>query len=342
MVATTLPQKKPGLGMLAANSTEMNKLKDLGVQDVKHSIRSTFGQGFIVRNSMTTANSPALIATILSDSVIQSRDRSGVVRRFGRVEPLTDHKRSVPILDRGTPTVHHVDEGGVVAASDVTFGKVNLTGRLASVRMVMSTEVVEDAPSFMSRIVSQAGLALARDEDRACFVGDGTLASNGVVGIAHALLASAIVTGPATVNALTLEQFSDAMEMLPEFDAEPPRWFMSRSVFAKSAGLLQSGAGVLLPPGSDADAYFLGHPVTFVPSMARSNAGSGETVALFGHLDLAGVLGANEGVKIRESAESADDTFQVMVTSRYSFVCHDVGTATPTDPSGSMVGIQLS
>ncbi|MCO8124501.1 phage major capsid protein [Stieleria sp. TO1_6] len=288
-----------------------------------------------------------LAARTLSGIVIHYAAQNGVVRRFGNVANITPSMNAIPIVDSNSLEVSHVARLETKDPGDTTprLKLVDPNPSKTYVRYIFSDELLEDSVALLNAMAKGAGNAIASDEDRNAFIGDGSESSGFVVGIVDALQASSLqsaATGNTSVDTLDIDDFLNVSEKLPELDAEKPRWFMSRSAYTKSVLRLAGADALTQSSPDDADGWLLNHRVHFIPGMPSADAAAGSTVALFGHLDQATVLGDYGDLRVTEHEIFSTCQTAVSIRKMSDFVCWDQGSTDPNDPAGAIVGLQLA
>ncbi|WP_182865029.1 phage major capsid protein [Stieleria mannarensis] len=309
--------------------------------------------GILAALRANTQHAPAnsfevLIQESVTQAVIHQSSNVSVVRRFGNVQQISATTNNYPYLKSRTPTVGHYPRlsSSTIADSDFEMGSAMMEASKRTCNAKMSTELFEDGLDVVSAIATQFGAALGKETDRIAFSGDESQSDGYVQGITNALRASSLhtaATGNTSVTTLDVDDFVDTMEKLPEFaDSDKPRWFMSRSAYAKSVLRLAGASALTQPVPDDADGVLLNHKVHFVPGMADKDAAAGSVVAVFGHLALGTILG-DQGPLKWQSVELFDTDQVVMKLRKFDdFVCWDRGTDEATDPAGSLVGLKLA
>jgi HK97 family phage major capsid protein len=260
------------------------------------------------------------------------------------VWPIAHGSLQVPKRAGGF-TVYHPGENQSITQSDTTLSMVELTPRKAAILTAIPNELSEDAlPILADFLTNEMAYAFAVDEDNAGFLGDGTNAYNGVVGLANALAAGSFVTATSqtSLGALTLASFNSVVGAVKEYPGMQPAWYMSKpAYFASAARLKDAGGGnnnADLASGSGQS--FLGYPVVFTQNLPGLTATTGSKVAYFGDLSLACAMGDSRTFNIQSDSSVffASDQIAIRATSRYDIQVHDRGT---TSTSGAVVGLIL-
>lgn len=257
--------------------------------------------GFLVEDEVTAA-------------VYRQLQQVGVMRRFAYQVPMnTDTAKQAVIHD---PTAAEISEGNLLSETDATLSQASLIAKKFCCRLLVSTELREDAVSgFEQSLVDSAASALAYAEDNYAFNdatdGLGTKVTQTVVGIG-ATLDDWIAMISATKHLATTER---------------PRWYMAAPTYAVAL-TLAGAAGTQALPGSGDDGYFLGAPVTLVPSLPVAGGASGAAIAFYGYLGGVAAFG-DRSVSARWLSElaAANDQFTLISISRVAFDVHDADGA---------------
>ncbi|WP_461508519.1 phage major capsid protein [Rhodopirellula baltica] len=292
-----------------------------------------------------------MIPRRLSEMIIEEIPRHGVVRRFGRTQDIGEVVPIVRVMKSLVPFVQHKARRDNRQIADIegnlTTG-IQLDPNIDFVKFSLSMEVVEDARDLMDALAVASARALAAKEDQNAFVGDESQDSGFTLGICNALKASSIYQSQNTpdvdetsVGVLTFDDFLQTQAMLPEFASNKPRWYMSRAFYTMACLRLYgaSGAGMAVP--EDADGMLLNHPVNFIPGMPGADAATGDVAAVFGHLELATVLGYDGDVRFKSAPDWDTDEARFMAKQWTDFRVWDAGSADETKPAGSLVGLKL-
>ncbi len=104
--------------------------------------------------------------------------------------PVSTDTFSYPKQTSGT-TVYYPGEEGSITASDLDFGRVNLTMKKRAIYSLVSNELKDDAMvSIVDLLAQDMGYQFALKEDSEGIIGDGTSTYGGVQGIRPALIAA--------------------------------------------------------------------------------------------------------------------------------------------------------
>jgi HK97 family phage major capsid protein len=192
--------------------------------------------------------------------------------------------------------------------------------------------------SMAEEIAVEAALAHALAADEAGFLGDGTGAYHGVVGLANALAAGSVVTAAAgqnTAATITIAMFQEALGKLPEFAGINPAWFVSKPVWSNVMGRLQLALGGNNKEdlGQGPVTQFLGYPVVFSEVLPKT-IGASTKFGYFGDLRMASTLGLRRNFELVGDVSRYFETDEIgfRSTMRWDYNVHERGDASNPGP----------
>lgn len=299
--------------------------------------------GWKITASQTEGSGPAggfLVPAPLAQTIIDVRETVGVARRIARIMPMTSDTLDMPRREGGL-TVVYPGEGGLITASDKTWGQIAFIAKKRAVANQISQELVDDALiSVVDDAVSEMAYALADQEDAEMILGDGTATYGGETGLISAIGAAGVVDAAAghdTWAELDATDFSSVMGALPDKYGRMPVWVCSRNFYYTSMfKLLISGGGNTISTLEQGNsqfgpntAGFLGSPVYFTDKMPKTTAAA-TICALYGTFEMGVIIGDRMGIAIGRSDEYAflNDLTTLKATSRYDINVHAPGDAT--------------
>jgi HK97 family phage major capsid protein len=294
-----------------------------------------------VTNALQT-NDPTgagvLVPTEFVNSVIRLVLSYGVIPQYAFVrlmasDTLTQSRRLTGMK------AYPVGESKEFTQSQATYGPINLVARKWGTLTKVSSELSEDATiSMAEEIATEAALAHALAADEAGFLGDGTAAYHGVLGLANVLKAGSVVTAAAgqnTAAAITIAMFQEALGKLPEFPGINPVWFVSKSVWANVMGRLQLAAGGNNKEdlGQGPVTQFLGYPVVFSEVLPKT-IGASTKFGYFGDLRMASTLGMRRDFRLVGDVSRYFETDEIgfRSTMRWDYNIHEQGDASNAGP----------
>jgi len=280
-------------------------------------------------------------------AIMVSRQETGALRKLARIVKMDSDTLAYPKQTAGT-TVYYPGEEGSITASDLDFGRVNLTAKKRAIYSLVSNELRDDsAVSIMDLLAQDMGHQLALKEDAEGIAGDGTSTYGGVQGIRPAVIAAtASVFTPSADedewSELTYPTFAGVMATLPAKYrvAKNLKWLCSPAfkwaVMDRLAIASNGAVSQVFVDGIPQD-RFLGYEVVVSDDMPSTTAVS-QVCAIFGNFDRAVLLGERTEVRIATSEHIAFQTDQTAVraTVRYDVAVHEQGD---TSTAGSIVGL---
>lgn len=300
----------------------------------------------------------ALVPPELDRMLIRLVERNGVFRRNARVRLMTRDLRAMPRRTGGA-TVGWAVEGGTITESQPSFDNVNLAAKKLIALCIASSELIEDAAiSIADEIGFEIGIAFARAEDQAGFVGDGSPTYGGITGATQKLkglsatianIAGVVVASGNLFSEFVLGDFVKVAALLPDYaDTPSTAWYCHRNFYygtvvplvLAAAGAAASSLAGVSPDGLP---LFLGLPVNFTNAMPKTDANS-QIPILLGDLSLAATLGDRRTRTLFTDPYtlSGNDQVQMRGTERADIVIHEVGNATSVAADkapGAIVGL---
>jgi HK97 family phage major capsid protein len=246
--------------------------------------------------------------------------------------------------------VYSPGEGGEIDESDMGGGQVNLVPRKLACLARYSSELEEDCIAALGELVGQSiARSMARAEDLAGFLGDGTStywSFQGIVGALRAVdetianIKSLVVGSGNAYSELTLADFRKVCGILPMSADMGARWFMHKSFFynvvlpllwAETAGQPIIGTPTYFEQGPSK--FLLGYPVEFTPAMPKAEANS-QICALLADLRLGAFLGERRTLNIARSdhVHFSTDEIAIRGLERISINAYGVGDTTDAGP----------
>ena len=255
----------------------------------------------------------------LSGEIIRLVEEFGVYPQYAKRVSMNSDTLVFPRRTGGL-TARPVGENVEVSASDVTFDNVELNAKIWGVANRTPNSLLEDSViNLADAMAVETAQSFSEAFDNSGFIGDGTLAYHGTLGICTKILQSAYsasvvtATSNTTFGDLTMKNFTDTLARLPLFARNRnARWFISPAGWGAAMLRLamlpggSSGAG-----GNSSDNVaagfgetFLGYPVTLVQPMQSALTGTTGTVAaLFGDLSQAALFGERRAISIKTAPE---------------------------------------
>jgi HK97 family phage major capsid protein len=291
-----------------------------------------------------------LVPEEMDSELVTLREEYGVFRREARTIPMSSDTRVVNKRTTGL-TANWIGEGAPITLSDQVFGSNKLVAKKLGVHTEISSELNEDSlVNLGDEAADEIAQAFAFAEDRAGFLGDGTSAFGGIVGLdtilSDATFQQADMGAVTTYATVALADLVAAFRKLPAWAASRNnlKIYCSKSAWHGVFERLMAAAGgntmQTLTAGIQAP-QFLGYPVVWTQVMPVTESG-GATFAFIGDLRLASYFGDRRQTAIDFSNSGgnawANDLIAVRATERLDIVNANVGSASA---SGAVIKLTL-
>jgi len=277
-------------------------------------------------------------------TIIDLRLQYGTFRRESKVVPMASDTKTVPRRVSGL-TAYYVGEGVEITESEMAWDQIRLTARKLAVMSKYSTEIDEDSiRSMADTLAGEMAYAMAKEEDEAGWIGDGTSTYGRMVGASvkindgnHSASIQTAVAGNTAFSTLDLADFEAMTGKLPDYADDNAKWYIHKAGWAASMLRLLNAAG-----GNTADViagtapkYFLGYPVVLVNVLNSTLTAQTSTVlALFGDLRKASTFGSRRGIRVDSTKDRywENDMIGIKATERYHINVHDLGDTSDAGP----------
>jgi HK97 family phage major capsid protein len=292
----------------------------------------------------------ALTSDELMTEIIRLVEEYGAFPQYAR--RLTMSSDTMIVARRtGGLAARPVGENSEVTASDVTFDNVELSAKIWGIANRVPNSLLEDSAIDLADLMAvETAQSFAESFDNAGFIGDGTSAYHGTVGIcvkillaAHAKSVVAAASGNPTFDTLDLTDFTNTVARLPVYARRNAAWYISPAGYGSSMLRLAMSAGGVSTQNIEGGFgnTFLGYPVRLVHSMESDLTGTaGEVLCLFGDMAQAATFGERRAVNIRTASERYIEYDQTLTfaTTRVAQVVHDLGSTTVAGPLVALKG----
>jgi len=301
------------------------------------------------------------VPNIVSSDLIYLREMYGVARRNSRIYPMSSDTLLVPSAT-GSTTVYYASEATAITDSQLTFAQVSLSAKKLAVLTIASKELGEDTVIDLGAALARdMAYAIAKEEDNACFNGDGTSTYGSITGILQAVYGlnatkaniAGVVVGTALSGAsfanFTLANFQALVAKLPTY-ADNAKWYMHKDLFFNGVAdkLIALGGNAIL---DIQNAYttaptLFGYPIEWVQNMPKTPAAT-TPVAILGDLTKGVAFGDRRAmtVEVSDQVKFVEDALTYKATERFAFNAHDVGNVNATASSrvpGSLIVLATS
>jgi len=294
-----------------------------------------------------------LVPTEFIPNLILLIEKYGVYRRNTLEWPMSGAEAIAPKLSSGL-TVYCPGAGVAPTPSDAAFRGVGLQAKKWITLTAIDSELDEDAAIAIGETVGfLIGQAFAQKEDAVGFLGDGTQAYFGHVGITGALRAvdatignikSLVVGAGNAYSELTLANFETLLGILPDYaDNGDAKWYAHRyfymTVMVKLALAAGGTSATEIIAGRGArEKTFLSYPVEYSSVMPKVE-GDSQICSIFGNLKLGSYMGDRRKLTIDQSKEVyfAEDQTGIRGTERVAPTVHGVGNTTNAGPITALI-----
>ena len=309
----------------------------------------------------TTTAGGFTVPEIVSSDLIWLREMYGVARRNSRIYPMSSDTLLVPSAT-GSTTVYYASEATAITDSQLTFAQVSLSAKKLAVLTIASKELGEDTVIDLGAALARdMAFAIAKEEDNACFNGDGTSTYGSITGILQAVYGlnatkaniAGVVVGAALSGAsfanFTLANFQAMVAKLPTY-ADQAKWYMHKDLFFNGVAdkLIALGGNAILDiqnAYTQAPTLF-GYPIEWVQNMPKTAAAT-TPVAILGDLSKGVAFGDRRAmtVEVSDQVKFVEDALTYKATERFAFNAHDVGNVSGTASArvpGSLIVLATS
>lgn len=307
-------------------------------------IKRCLNQGFTseVIQASSTVVAPGSILTFpqFADTFIRNVEEHGVFRQEALNWPMPTDTMLIPRRIGGI-TIVWEGEGDSLAETEPSIDLLRLLAKKLGGIHFMSNELREDenaAITLADLIMSEFSLAVAIEEDRIGFNGDGTGGSTpgfagffGVLGQARAALASETVDKTISVTGgsgddLTTEikkaklhQMTGAVHTWARPNA---KWYAHRTVVSDLNAIETTGGGPVVDFTDPNVKRILSYPVREVEGMPVSPSSASKPVIAFGDLRKSWIFGDKRSptLETSEHFKFQNDQLAIRMTARIGFL----------------------
>lgn len=303
--------------------------------------------GIKVLNEGIGSSGANLVPDVFVPTLINLKEQYGIFRRNAQIVPMTSDTQSWPVQS-GDVTMYYPGESGTIAASNITLGSAGLVAKKGAALQVLSSELSEDAAIAVAEIVAESmARTMAKGEDQAGFIGDGTSTYGGVRGVSARLLGvdttianikGLVVAAGNLFSEFTLASFESIIGKLPQYADANAKWYMHKYLYYTVAyALAMAKGGVtateVITGVVRGTPTLYGSPVEFVQVMPKADANS-QVAALYGDLRKAAFFGERRAFTMEQSRDYYFPTDQIGIrsTERFAINIHSVGDTTDEGP----------
>lgn len=318
-----------------------------------------FGQKVITApliktKAMGEVSDGTLVDSEISTVLLNKKTEYGVFAKNAMRVPMGAATSQLPYITDDL-LVYSPGEGNEINESDMGGGQVNLVPRKLACLARYSAELEEDCIAALGELVGQSiARSMAKAEDLAGFLGDGTStywAFQGICGALRAVNAtianikSLVVGSGNTYAELVLANFRQLCGILPVSAEANAKWFVSKSFFwnvmlpllwAETSGKPTIGIPEFFQVGPTK--YFLGFPVEYTPAMPKTEANS-QICAILGDLQQGVIIGERKSLSIARSDQFHFSTDEIAIRGleRIAINAYGVGDTTDAGPICALI-----
>lgn len=309
------------------------------------------GVGFKTMTEGNDASAGVLVPDFWEDAIWSLKEPRGIARQYARVTPMSRPTHQRIKFNTGA-NVYFVAEGTAPTASDLTYGFTTLSAKKLAHLTYVSYELADDAlVSVVDEITREAAYALADKEDQCLFVGDGTSAYGGVVGLRYAFqntleaaggtwatdadkakLASVVVAPTAAWSGITRDSLASLRGKVRQGQGNDYAYFTSSQfyydVMAKAAYAAGGVTATEIVNGVPQE-RFDGYPVVMVETMPSESAAN-DIPVYFGSMSSAVDFGDLKATTVETDKNIRTQIWEVVTTERFDINVHDIGNYNAT------------
>ncbi len=325
--------KQQGGGMRFLPQMPTSFIQEFGNQWAEQMKKLEKGDIFMQDLAGRQTPGSVLVHPEFSSMLIRNVEEHGTFRQNALIWPMGSDTVRIP---RRTGGVAVFWEGEATAGTetDPNFDLLGMTVKKMLMLHQMSSELsMDSAINLAALLVLEFALAIATEEDRIGFNGDGTGGNTpgfagftGVLGAAGN--ATAATADAAGVPILLLGDTGDISTLLVDEDElramtgllhtwsrGNAKWYMHRTVHADFDGIANA-AGPVVTYREGRSASIMGFQIVDVEGMPASPSGVGLNVAALGDLRKSWILGDRRSMEIETSEHFAFDTDQLTVRAK--------------------------
>ncbi len=295
----------------------------------------------------TTSTGGATVPEEFIPELIDLLEEYGVFRSFVRKVPMATDLQKWPKKESGV-TVIAPGEGGTITPSDLAFSNVTLVATKLAALTKISSELHEDSALALGSIIGDDMVrALAKAEDQAGFLGDGSATYFKFVGLVGAMSNNTItdtdsaITGGQVQAAghtwpdITIGNLRSLAGVMPvKFQAEA-RFYCSKIFYWTVLVPLVQAAGGLTQADMEGGIHhrLFGWPVEIVEVMPTATAVS-QFCLWFADLKSGAFFGDRRDFNIQQDSSVYFDSDQIAIrsTERFAINVYGVGSTTKAGP----------
>lgn len=271
------------------------------------------------QNETTSNEGGYFVPDVIDNKIIRVIEESGTARQEMFTFPMGKAKKIVmPTLSQAV-SIGWVDEGGVKPVSMAKFGTITLEAKQMAGITVLTNQLLEDANiKIGSFIVTLFGEAIAEEEDKQFWMGDGTI----FTGVYNATGATTytLENGKMNVTDLGYEDLINAKNAVPVTYLKKAKWYCHRSVLSQIEKMKDGAGQYIFNPALKT---LLGYPLVVIETApafdGTDNNDKDKTMLLFGNMKMA-MIGDKSGTQVKltdvGTITIGQDTFDLFQTNQ--------------------------
>lgn len=274
----------------------------------KHTLKSVLELRLHTTSTSDTPKAGYLLPKPFLAEVFVIVEQYGVARRNFMTIPMIS--KDLDLKNVSTKVVSYwTDEGSNITASDLVFAEGQLTNKKLAGLTSWTTELEEDMAISLLPVVAQLfAESIAKKEDEAAFIGDGSSTYGSFTGLGNLGSAEYVTggSGETTPAFLAEEDLRAAKNALSEARQVGAKWFMHRTVWDAICKLEDGGGNRIVQENlrNNAEKQLLGFPVETVEVMPTYTGASADTPFIILGNPMRALMGLRRGVTADISREA--------------------------------------
>lgn len=314
-------------------------LQDLGADFAEQMKKLDAGRIHVQDLGGSSVPGSVLVRPQFADTLIRNVEEHGKFRQNALIWPMGAETVYIPRRVSGV-SVYWEGEAEAASTTDPDFELLRMTAKKMLMLHKFSSELNEDsALSIADLVMFEFALAIAGEEDRIGFNGDGSGGNSpGFAGFTGVLGANntgtfepALVTGAAGDDLSTEVKHGKLRAMtglLPTWARAGAKWYMHRTVLADITAIEVANVALVTSFDVGLRKGIMGDPVVEVDQMPTSaSVSASEKFIAYGDLRKSWILGDRRSVELQTSEHYAFNTDQLAmrVSARVAFLMQHGG-----------------
>lgn len=249
-----------------------------------------------IKEMTTSTDSPSTGYTVDSELSAEIRHlvtEYGVARRESMTLQLS--KNSYKANDLTTDlSVYWVDEGSAISSDQVVLGQETLELKKLGVIASLTSELLADEEIDLFGFISgRVAENMAKAEDQAFFIGDGTATYGSFTGLLNNTSVNEVTMTGTTFASVDADDLIDMVDVTPVGALANAKYYLHRTNMSYVRKLKdENGQYIYQAPSVSGPATIWGYPVVLVEAMPdKDDSAEGTSFVLFGDLKKATIFG---------------------------------------------------